>query len=87
VYCSEHKDGDVFLTQPNAFENTETDNNDASKLTSVEQIRSSLLQGGAGSLLILESLCDHRKIAKKSKASSDLVSVYPDVLKVCDVML
>lgn len=65
---------------------TSSSNEEMGALLSVEALRASLAEGGAGSLLVLDTLGEHRlkRNSKKMGTVSDLVAIYPDVLKVRD---
>ena len=85
VYCSGHDGGhdgnDFFMTENNNGD--EYENNDASNLTSTEALRAAMGEGGAGNLLVLDSLGVHRRLDKINKSFvAEQLSVYPDVLKV-----
>lgn len=79
VYCTDG--ADVLLAESGGVG---SEGDEAARLAAAEERRGGLAEGGAGNLLVLTSLSEHRlqKHVRRNAVISDLVSAYPDVLKV-----
>eukprot|EP00602_Paraphysomonas_sp_CaronLab_P004539 CAMPEP_0185035862 /NCGR_PEP_ID=MMETSP1103-20130426/27935_1 /TAXON_ID=36769 /ORGANISM="Paraphysomonas bandaiensis, Strain Caron Lab Isolate" /LENGTH=866 /DNA_ID=CAMNT_0027573135 /DNA_START=824 /DNA_END=3424 /DNA_ORIENTATION=- len=75
MYTRSHDDGSQ----------SELDGNSTSGFQSVRKLRECIGEGGPGALKVVAALSQHRKVVKAEDHCAEMISMYPDVIKVQNV--